>query len=94
MSGCLTVVLMSLRAVLTHVEVGHAAVSQDHDEFGLVGPKLLFSSCIQLLCIGKTAPVEIMEKIPQMFYMYLSLYAGLIYLIGHCKLISYVGFFC
>lgn len=35
-----------LTAVLTHAEVGHAAVSQDHDEFGLVGPPLLFSGCV------------------------------------------------
>lgn len=40
---------MSLIAWLTHAEVGHAAVSQDHDEFGLVRPPLLLSCGVQVL---------------------------------------------
>lgn len=60
LSGCLTAVLISLRAVFTHAEVGHTAVSQDHDEFGLVGPPLLFPSCIQVLRRGEKAQDEIM----------------------------------
>lgn len=36
-------------AVLTHAEVGHTAISQDHDEFGLVGAPLRLSSFIQVL---------------------------------------------
>lgn len=60
MPGCLTVVLIIPRAILTHAEVGHTAVSQDHDEFGLVGPPLLFSGCVQILCRGKEAQDEIM----------------------------------
>lgn len=61
MPGCLTVVTVSQDAVLTHAEVGHATASQDHDEFGLVCPPLLFSSCIQLLRRGTKAEEEIME---------------------------------
>lgn len=49
MPGCLTVVIISLGAVLTHAKVSHTTVSQDHDEFGLISPPLLFSSCIQVL---------------------------------------------
>lgn len=44
---------MSLKAVLTHAQVGNAAISQDHDEFGLICPPLLFSSCIQVLYRGE-----------------------------------------
>lgn len=40
---------MTLNSVLTHAEVSDTAVSQDHDEFGLVCPPLLFPSWIQLL---------------------------------------------
>lgn len=32
-------------AVLTHAEVCHTAIPQNHDEFGLVGSPLRFSSC-------------------------------------------------
>lgn len=49
MCGCLTAVLISLMAALTHAKVGHAAVSQDHDEFGLIRPPLLLSCCIEVL---------------------------------------------
>lgn len=44
--GFLTAVL---RVALTHAEVGHTAVSQDHDELCLIRPPLLLASCIQVL---------------------------------------------
>lgn len=39
--------------LLTHPEVGHTTVSQDHDEFGLVGPPLLLPSSVQVLDRGE-----------------------------------------
>ena len=51
--------LISLGVVLTHAEVGHAAVSQYHDEFGLVCPPLLFPSCKQVLHRGERAQDDI-----------------------------------
>lgn len=49
-----------LRVLLTHVEVGHTAVSQDHDELCLISPPLLLASCIQILA---EAPQSIVARL-------------------------------
>ena len=46
------------RPILTHVEVGHAAVSQQHDEFGLIRPPLLLPSSKQVLDRGGRGDVS------------------------------------